>query len=159
MRSWPYARWRRRTAAVPPQPQRDGEFTVLPIGIDESAVIPKLIAGLREELRDRDRERAAGERMRLRVAFHRGLVKEAANGWVGGAAIAVHRILNSSPLRQAIDENSQAPYVLGLPDVLFHDVIAHAVEPPLPTDFRPMTVAVPEKEFVEEGWLTVGAGL
>lgn len=145
-------------SAVRPQPQGDGQFTVLPVGVDESVVIPRLIGRLRAALLDRDRERPEGERMRLRVAFHRGLVKEAANGWVGGVAVAVHRILDSGPLRQAIKENPEAPYVLGLPDVLFHDVIAHAVEPPLPADFRPMTVELPEKAFVEQGWLTIGAG-
>ena len=115
-------------SAVRPQPQGDGQFTVLPVGVDESVVIPRLIGRLRAALLDSNRERPEGERMRLRVAFHRGLVKEAANGWVGGAAVAVH------------------------------DVIAHAVEPPLPADFRPMTVELPEKAFVEQGWLTIGAG-
>ncbi len=144
-------------SAVRPQPQGDGQFTVLPVGIDEAAVIPTMIATLRAALLDRDRGRAAAERMRLRVALHRGLVKETANGWVGAAAIAVHRLLDSPPLRAAIKENPEAPYVLGLPDVLYQDVIAHAVEPPLASDFRPMTVELPEKDFVEHGWLTVGA--
>jgi hypothetical protein len=144
-------------STVRPQPQGDGQFTVFPTGIDESVVIPRMIAALRAALLDRDRGRTADKRMRLRIALHRGLVKETANGWVGTAAIAVHRLLDSPPLRAAIKENPEAPYVLGLPDVLYHDVIAHAVEPPLPSDFRPMTVELPEKDFVEHGWLTVGA--
>ncbi|GLW29042.1 hypothetical protein [Actinoplanes regularis] len=143
-------------SAVRPQPQGDGQFTVLPVGIDESVVMPRMIGALRAGLLDRDRGRAPDERMRLRVALHRGLVKEAANGWVGTAAIAVHRILDSPPLRAAITENPEAPYVLGLPDVLYQDVIAHAVEPPLAADFQPMTVRLPEKDFTERGWLTVG---
>jgi hypothetical protein len=138
------------------QPQGDGQFAVLPVGIDESVVIPRVIARLGAGLLDRDRGRAAEDRMRLRVALHRGLVKEEANGWVGTAAIAVHRILDSPQMRTAIKENPIAPYVLGLPDVLYQDVIAHAVEPPLPADFRPMTMALPEKNFVEQGWVMVG---
>ncbi|GIF23106.1 hypothetical protein BJ973_000536 [Actinoplanes tereljensis] len=143
-------------SAVHPQPQGDGQFTVLPVGIDESVVIPKMIAALQAALIDRDRGRTTDERMRLRVALHRGLVKETANGWVGAAAIAVHRLLDSPPLRAAIKDNPEAPYVLGLPDVLYHDVIVHAVEPPLPPDFRPITVELPEKDFTEHGWLMVG---
>jgi hypothetical protein len=144
---------------VRPQPQGDGQFTVLPIGIDESVVIPRMIADIGASLAARDRGRPADDRMRLRVALHRGLVKEGSNGWVGTAAIAVHRILDSPPLRAAITENPDATYVLGLPDVLFHDVITHAVEPPLPAQFRPMTVRLPDKDFVEHGWLTVGSGV
>jgi len=144
-------------SGVHTQPQGDGQFSVLPTGIDESAVIPRMIARLGAGLLDRDRGRAAEDRMRLRVALHRGLVKEAANGWIGTSAIAVHRILDSPPLRAAIKDNPEAAYVLGLPDVLYRDVIAHAVEPPLPADFRPMTMALPEKDFVEQGWVMVGA--
>jgi hypothetical protein len=96
--------------------------------------------------------------MRLRVALHRGLVKEADNGWVGSSAIAVHRILDSGPLRAAVKENPAACYVLGLPDVLYRDVIEHAVEPPRAGDFRAMVVDLPEKDFVERGWLYVGPG-
>jgi hypothetical protein len=144
-------------SGVRTQPQGDGQFAVLPIGIDESVVIPRVIARLGAGLLDRDRGRADEDRMRLRVALHRGLVKEAANGWVGTAAIAVHRILDSPQLRTTIKENPIAPYVLGLPDVLYRDVIAHAVEPPLAADFRPMTMALPQKDFVEQGWVTVGA--
>jgi hypothetical protein len=151
----------RRAAGIPdsmvvPQPQGDGQFTVLPVGIDESAVIPRLLAELGAGLTERDRDVPEQGRMRLRVALHRGLVKEADNGWVGSAAIAVHRILDSPPLRAAVGEHPAAVYVLGIPDVLYRDVIVHAVEPPGPDDFRPMTVDLPAKDFVEHGWLAVG---
>ncbi|GAA4957049.1 hypothetical protein [Actinoplanes utahensis] len=140
---------------VRPQPAGDGQFTVLPVGIDESAVIPVLLRELGERLAERDRGRAAAEAMRLRVALHRGLVKEAPNGWVGAAAIAVHRLLDSPPLRAAIGDNPAATYVLGLPDVLYRDVIVPGVQPPA-EDFREMTVDLPEKGFVERGWLYLG---
>ncbi len=151
----------RRAAGIPdsmvaPQPQGDGQFTVLPVGIDESVVIPRLLAALGAGLAERDRDVPERERMRLRVALHRGLVKEADNGWVGSAAIAVHRILDSPPLRAAVGDNPAAVFVLGIPDVLYRDVIVHAVEPPGPDDFRPMTVELPAKDFVEHGWLAVG---
>ena len=144
--------------AVRPQPQGDGQFTVLPVGIDESKVIPDLLHELGARLVERDTAVPDAERMRLRVALHRGLVKEADNGWVGSSAIAVHRILDSGPLRAAVKENPAACYVLGLPDVLYRDVIEHAVEPPRAGDFRAMVVDLPEKDFVERGWLYVGPG-
>lgn len=143
-------------STVDPQPQGDGQFTVLPVGIDESTVIPRLIQGIHSGLSELNRAAPLGDRMRLRVALHRGLVKEGANGWVGVAPIAVHRILDCPALRAALREHTAADYVLGLPDVLFQDVVAHAVEPPLAADFSPITVDLPEKNFVERGWLHIG---
>ncbi|MEU8154584.1 hypothetical protein AB0B94_13045 [Micromonospora sp. NPDC048986] len=143
-------------SAVRPQPQGDGQFTVLPAGIDESVVIPRLVAGLGQRLRALNAGRSAAERLRLRVALHRGLVKPASNGWVGVAAIAVHRILDSSPLRDALTAHPAVDFVLGVPDVLFEDVIRHATEPPLPADFAPVTVELPAKGFVEHCWLHLG---
>lgn len=140
---------------VRPQPAGDGQFTVLPVGIDESAVIPALLGELGERLAERDRGRPPVEAMRLRVALHRGLVKEAPNGWVGAAAIAVHRLLDSPPLRAAVSDNPAATFALGLPDVLYRDVIVPGVHPPA-ADFREMTVELPEKGFLERGWLYLG---
>jgi hypothetical protein len=134
---------------VDPQKQGDGQFTVLPVGIDESAVIPALLGELGRQL-------AGHQHMQLRVALHRGLVKEAANGWVGDSAIAVHRVLDSAPLRRAIAENPGIGYALGVPDVLYRDVIAHADRPPLPADFQAITVDLPAKNFIEHGWLYLG---
>ncbi|MTK04210.1 hypothetical protein [Micromonospora sp. CP22] len=143
-------------SAVEPQPQGDGQFTVLPAGIDESSVIPRLVGGLGRQLRALNAGRSAAERLRLRLALHRGLVKPAANGWVGPSAIAVHRILDSTPLREALAAHPAAHFVLGLPDVLFQDVIRDAAEPPLPADFTSVTVELPAKDFLEHAWLHIG---
>jgi hypothetical protein len=147
-----------RDSEVSPQPQGDGQFTVLPVGIDESAVIPAMLGELGARLIDRDRGRPAEQRMRLRVALHRGLVKEGANGWIGNAPIAVHRILDSEPLREAVRNHPAATFALGVPDVLYRDVIQAqpAGRPPLASDFEEMTVDLPAKNFVERGWLYVG---
>lgn len=148
-----------REDAVDPQAQGDGQFTVLPIGIDEAAVIPALVRELGAGLAHRNRDLPDEQRMRLRVALHRGLVSRGANGWVGRSAIAVHRLLDSPPLRDAMKENPTAGYALGVPDVLYRDVIVHAIEPPGPGDFQPMTVDLPAKDFVEHGWVHVGPDL
>ncbi|MGY3516080.1 hypothetical protein ACVMYR_07180 [Micromonospora sp. PTRAS2] len=145
-------------AAVAVQPQGDGEFCVLPVGVDESTVIPRLVGGLAEALRRTNDGLLQAERMRLRVALHRGLMKPADGGWVGDAAIAVHRILDSPPLRAALTDNPQVDFVLGVPDVLYQDVIRHSRVPPLPDRFTPVTIDLPEKRFVEHGWLHVPHG-
>ena len=151
----------RRAAGIPdravaPQPQGDGQFTVLPVGIDESVVIPALLRELGRALRDLNERAGPDDRMRLRVALHRRLIKEGDNGWIGAAPIAVHRILDSPPLRRALADHPAADYVLGVPDGLFRDVIVPAAEPPGPDEFAPMVVDLPEKGFVEHGWLHLG---
>ncbi|RLQ01399.1 hypothetical protein EAD96_23945 [Micromonospora sp. BL1] len=143
-------------SAVAPQAHGDGQFTVLPPGIDESAVIPRLIDELGTALREVNAVATPDARLRLRLALHRGLVKPACNGWVGSSTIAVHRLLDSPPLRTALREHAAADFVLGIPDVLFQDVIVHAAEPPLPSDFTPVVVDLPEKSFVEHCWVAVG---
>ncbi|RUL95216.1 MULTISPECIES: hypothetical protein [Micromonospora] len=145
-------------ATVVVQAQGDGQFAVLPVGIDESRVIPDLICGLAEALRRTNDGLSAEERVRLRVALHRGLMKPADSGWVGTAAIAVHRILDSPPLRAAIRDTPTADYVLGVPDLLYQDVIRHSVVPPLPHQFTEITIDLPDKGFVEHGWLHVPVG-
>jgi hypothetical protein len=140
---------------VVPQPQGDGQFTVLPVSIDESVVIPRLIGGVAAALARVNAVRPERERIRLRVALHRGLVEEAANGWVGHASTAVHRILDSPPMRDAVGGHPGAPYVLGVPDVLFLDVITHTTEPPPAAAFTAMTVDLPAKGYREHCWLYV----
>ncbi|MEV6344080.1 hypothetical protein [Actinoplanes sp. NPDC051851] len=141
---------------VDPQPQGDGQFTVLPVGIDESVVIPALLRELGAGLAARNRGVPLERRMRLRVALHRGLIRQGANGWVGTPAIAVHRLLDSPPLRAAVRDHPAAGYALAIPDVLYRDVLVHAEEPPAAGDFQPMTVDLPEKGFTEQSWIHVG---
>ncbi|GAA0452230.1 hypothetical protein Ade02nite_00140 [Paractinoplanes deccanensis] len=137
---------------VAPQPQGDGQFTVLPVGLDEAEAVPRLVHGIAGALAARNA--AADLRMRLRVALHRGLVREADNGWVGRAATAVHRLLDSEPLRDAVRLHPAADYVLGVPDVLYADVVSTIDDPP-PAAFRPVTVDIPAKGFRERGWIYV----
>ncbi|MEU8068931.1 MULTISPECIES: hypothetical protein [unclassified Micromonospora] len=146
-------------SAVAPQAHGDGQFTVLPSGIDESVVIPRLVEELGAALCEVNAIAAPEARLRLRLALHRGLVKPACNGWVGSSTIAVHRLLDSPPLRAALRDNAAADFVLGVPDVLFKDVIVHAAEPPLPGDFTPVIVDLPEKSFVEHCWVAASTTL
>ncbi|WP_328475409.1 hypothetical protein OHA21_19050 [Actinoplanes sp. NBC_00393] len=144
-------------SAVAPQPQGDGQFTVLPVGLDEAAALPRLMRSVAEQLAAHNATRS-GDRLRLRVALHRGLVREADNGWVGRAAIAVHRILDCAPVRTALSEHRYADYVLGVPDVLYSDVLTTGEFPP-PAAFRPVLVDLPAKGFREQAWVYVaGSG-
>jgi hypothetical protein len=139
------------------QPQGDEEFAILPPGIDESHVISRFVQGLTGALGEVNRDLNATARVRLRVALHRGLMKPGASGWVGVAPVAVHRILNSGPVRAALREHTAADFVLAVPDVLFQDVLVHSYQG-LPADgFRPVTITLPDHHFVEHAWLYLPA--
>jgi hypothetical protein len=138
------------------QEQGDGQFAVLPGGIDESVVIPRLVAGLDAELRAANEGRPDGDRMRLRAALHRGHLEQAANGWVGNASIGVHRLLDSAEARRHLDEHPRADAVLIVADVVFRDVIAHGFGGLSPDEFTPVTVDMPAKRFVEHAWVRPG---
>ena len=134
------------------QPQGDEVFAILPVGIDESRVIPNFVEGLAAALRAVNAG-APADRLRLRVAMHRGLMKEGPSGWIGHAAVAVHRILDAAPLRSALAANPAVDFVLGVPDVLYQDVLVHSYEALRGEDFEEITVEVPEKRFREHAWV------
>lgn len=127
----------------------DGQFAVLPPGLDESSVIPALIHGLASGLRDLNADLDEHARLRLRVALHRGHVGPAPAGWVGDAVIAVHRLLDAPALRQALRDHTEADFALIVPDVLYRDVVMHLrLEA-----FSQVTVDLPEKNFTEHAWI------
>jgi hypothetical protein len=130
----------------------DGQFAVLPPGLDESSVIPALIHGLESTLRDLNADLNDHARLRLRVALHRGHIGPAPAGWVGDSVIAVHRLLDAPALRQALRDRPDADFALIVPDMLYRDVVRHL---PL-EDFNQTTVNMPEKNFTEHAWIQVG---
>jgi hypothetical protein len=140
--------------AVDVQHQGDAELALMPAGIDESIVIPAMIGHIADAL-DVFNRRSGRERMRLRVALHRGFVSPSAAGWAGNASVAVFRILNCAPLRDALTNHADVDFVVGVPDVLYQDVIAHGYGDLDPSRFSDMTVDVPGKHYRERVWLHV----
>ncbi len=134
----------------------DGRFVVLPPGLDESVVIPNLVVGLSIALRHLNTDLNAHARLRLRVAMDRGLLAPDVNGWVGNAAITVHRLLDSAPLRTALAEEPAVDFALIVADTLYRDVIAHGY-PGLPPElFQETTIDIPAKHFAEQAWIYPG---
>lgn len=139
------------------QESGDGQFAVLPPGIDESAVIPDLVTGLTMALRSANADLSRHARLRLRVAVHRGLLTPGANGWIGNSAIAVHRLLDSDQLRTALTREPDADFVLAVGDTVFQDVLAHGYDGLMPHEFQETTVTIPAKRFTERAWIHIVA--
>lgn len=133
------------------QESGDGQLAILPSALDESVVIPRLVERLRAAL-----SVAGGQgRIRIRVALHRGHVAPGPNGWLGNSTIAVHRLLDSVPLRAALAENPAADFALVVSSALYVDVIAHHYGRLAPESFRQVSIDIPEKDFAEKAWIHV----
>ncbi|MFJ1762955.1 hypothetical protein ACIOD2_21770 [Amycolatopsis sp. NPDC088138] len=145
-------------ADVDLQQSGDGQFSILPPGVDESVVIPRLVSGIRAALASANADLNAHARLRLRVALHRGHVAAGVNGWIGGVTIAVHRLLDSAPVRAALTRRREADFALIVSDVLFTDVIADGYGSLDPADFAPVEARLPEKNFAERAWVYVPGG-
>ncbi|GAA1285385.1 hypothetical protein Psi02_32100 [Planotetraspora silvatica] len=137
------------------QEQGDGQFAVLPPGIEEAKVIPDLVRALRMELHDVNADLNADAVLRLRVAMCRGNIRRGANGYVGTTAIAVHRMLDAPTVRAALQDEKAAMLVLAVSDSVFMDVIAQGSGDLDPADFQPVTAKLPEKGFEETAWILV----
>jgi hypothetical protein len=144
-------------ADVQAQSSGDGQLTVLPAGLDESTVVPRLIEGLRRALAETNADLSEHARLRIRVALHRGHIASGANGWVGDVPIAVHRLLDSPPVRGALVDHPEADLALIVSDVLYLDVIAHHDDRALPESFVRVDAVLPAKNFSQPAWVHVPA--
>lgn len=137
----------------------DGQFLVLPPGLDESVAIPAFLTGLSIALRRTNADLNTHARLRLRVAMHRGLLRPSPNGWVGNSVIAVHRLLDSPSLRAALAGAPAADFALAVGDTLYQDVIAHDYPGLPPEMFGETMISIPGKGFSEQAWIYIANGL
>lgn len=142
-------------SAVDLQEQGDGQFAILPPDVDMTRTVPDLVRALRLELHAVNAELNADAMLRLRVAMCRGTVRRAANGYVGGPAIAVHRILDSPSVRAALTAEERAMLVIALSESIYVEVVAKGGTELDPAEFRPVTARLPEKGFEETAWVFV----
>jgi hypothetical protein len=148
----------RRSAGIPEpevdlQSSGDGQFAILPTGLDETVVIPRLVEGVRTALATVNADLSDRARLRLRVALHRGHVAPGVNGWVGAVTVAVHRLLDCAPLRDRLERDHAADFALIVSDVLFGDVIADGGGILDPAAFEPVDAVLPDKDFAERAWV------
>jgi hypothetical protein len=129
----------------------DGVTVFLPSESDPTTVVPGLVESMSVRLTS-DNERHT-DRIRLRMAVGVGITAPGAAGFAGPMIIEINRLVDSAPLRAAMDGRPQAD--LG---VLLSDRIhGHIVEPGYPVDLADQlrAVHVTVKEFDQRAWLWV----
>jgi hypothetical protein len=133
------------------QQKGDGELVILPSGIDESRVVPGLVAGLRDLLSADRGARRGGHRIRMRAALDQSVVHLSAEGYVGTAVVGTERVVNSDALRQALAAYD-GDLVVAVSGPLYEDVLRHGWGGLDAADFREVTVRNPGKGFAAKVW-------
>jgi hypothetical protein len=133
----------------------DSTLVVPPSGVDESVVIPDLLYGLRVALRERNRPLLPSARLRLRFTLTRGLVVPGPAGFGGDAVITCFRLLDSPPVRAALDDHPESDLAVIVSSVLYDEVVRHGFRGLRPEEFREVRCELPGKGFGETGRLHV----
>lgn len=125
----------------------DGLFMFLPANTDPAWALPGLLRSAAVHLAESNS--LSDDRIRLRMALGFGLVGSGVLGLVGGLAVELNRLVDSSVLRRAITDHPHTDLV-----VLVSDGLRRLVEQVdcLPALTR---VAVMAKEYRRPAWLAV----
>ncbi len=138
------ARWR-------VQPQGDGQLAVVPQDEQEPRLVDDFVRHLVAQLRRFNEHRAAGHRMRMRVALHHGPVELAGNGFAGRAVVTTCRLLASEPVYAALREHPEADLALVLSDDIYWTTVAAGHTTFAPDAF--WDAVVRKKEYEAVAWL------
>jgi hypothetical protein len=141
-------------------PGGDGEFLLLPPGVDEPAVVTGLITGTGPVIAEENVRQArldSGIRLRLRMALHEGVTHEAHLGSAGRAVVALRRMLDSEQLRRALDADSAAVFAVAVSDPVFQETVAQRYPGLDPDAFHPARLADPAHDFALDAWIQVPA--
>ena len=129
----------------------DGGLIILPSDIDPTTTLPALVQSAGRYLAEDNR--AHDDRIRLRMAVGVGIVGRGAAGFTGSMVVEISRLLDSDPLRQALEDQPAADVAILVSDHV-HAYVVRPGYPGLPAaGFRPVTVEY--KEFNQPAWLWV----
>lgn len=134
------------------QQSGDGELAILPRDEPEPVIVDQYVRYLDEALTAHNVNPAA-KRIRLRMAIHFGTAMLADNGYAGQGVVAVSRLVESPPIKDALAAAPQACLAVILSRQIFDDVVRQGHISVPATDFAKVSVQV--KEFQDEAWVKV----
>lgn len=131
----------------------DGINAILPASIDPTVVLTMLIrslaAGLDADNAHRD------DRIRLRMAIGVGLIERSVAGFGGPVIVEINRLVDSAPLRAALNAEPGADLAVAVSDQA-HALVIQPGYPGIPRG-QFTRVSVAEKEFSGHAWLWVSS--
>ncbi|WP_329273020.1 hypothetical protein [Streptomyces sp. NBC_01451] len=148
------------------QAQGDGYLLVLEPDVDETRVVPGLLAGLTAGLaaanaRTAGANSAAGKEssagglgsVRMRASLHQGIVHEADSGYAGSAVVALFRVLDSGPVRRFLAESRDTDLVAAFSDTLYQDLVGTGYEGLSAAGFEKVEIEIAAKNFTGVAWV------
>jgi GUN4-like len=136
----------------------DGEVAVLPADVDLLLIVRRFVVELDSLLTDHNEHHQANTRIRLRVAMHLDSITWGRLGYAGEALIVLSRLLDSPPVRTALESTAG----VNLVQIISEDVFKRAVLPEVggikERHFRKVLVDLPAKGFRQNAYLYVSGG-
>jgi hypothetical protein len=129
----------------------DGLNAFLPANVEIDRALPQLVRSTVVRLAQ-DNQRYH-DRLRLRMAAAVGPVRPAALGYADNTIIEFCRLVDSPPLRQAMNDHPGADLAVLVSDVLHRFTVRDGESGLDPTDLTPIQVTV--KTFQDTAWLWV----
>lgn len=141
------------------QDSGDGQILILPVGVDESAVLHGFVHGLLAALDRVNHPAGPAGRIRLKVAIGQGAVQVGATGFVAPAVVTVCRLRDSGELRSALAARKASDAAFIVTADLYRDLFAEGYGGLQAGDFRAVHVSRPDKGFAEDAWIQVPGAL
>jgi hypothetical protein len=133
------------------QDQGDGELALVPGTLSKPRLVAELVRELGIVLDRYNHSRSSEERMRLRLAMHCGDAHLDGTGFAGNAPIVASRLLEATPLREALNVAPRAHLALILSQAIFDAVSGY--RDIRASDF--LRVCVRVKNYEQDAWLRV----
>ncbi|MFG2961951.1 hypothetical protein ACGFZS_01575 [Streptomyces sp. NPDC048288] len=137
------------------QLQGDGQLVVFPAGVDVVRAVPALVLGLRDGLYQANRAPGLFGRLRMRAGIGQGAISRADRGYLGDCVVLVNRLIDSGPVRQALETDPAGDLALAVSDGIYRDVILPQAHGLSAEEFRRIDVVLQEKDFASSAWLHV----
>ena len=131
----------------------DGELAIVPRDEPEPLVVDAYARQLDVQLTAYNAALPTERRIRLRMAVHFGAAMPAEYGYAGQGVVAVSRLVDSTPVREALKAAPDAALVLALTRQVFDDVVRQGHVSFAEADFTRVLVHL--KEFQDEAWIKV----
>lgn len=135
------------------QAMGDGELAILPRDEPEPVVVEDYPRELDAALTRWNESARTDYRIRLRIAIHFGAAMPADNGYAGQGVVAVSRLVDSRPVRDALTASPAANVAVILSRQVFDDVVRQNHVSLTESDFTKVRVQV--KEYQDEAWLKI----
>ncbi|HEU5158555.1 MAG TPA: GUN4 domain-containing protein [Streptosporangiaceae bacterium] len=133
----------------------DGEVAALPADVDLLAAVRKFVTELDTRLADHNEDHSPKTRIRLRVAMHMDTLIEGDLGYAGAAFVVLRRLLDSTPVRDALRRDPEVNLAQIISASLFEKVVVPELGGLRPRQFQEVLVDLPAKDFRQTAYLYV----